>query len=148
MQTRDYEWFKARCAPRETGCWEWRGARFVTGYGAFQTSTDGKSVKCYAHRAMMEVLLGRSLGRHELVMHTCDNPPCINPAHLRVGTARDNARDAAKKGRFPYQRCMSEADVRAIRSAPGTQTEIAKRFGISQSAVSRIRRRQIWQHVD
>lgn len=76
------------------GCWEWSGKRTGKGYG--QLTIRGKEI--YAHRHAWEITNGGiPAGRY--VMHDCDNPPCINPQHLRIGTPQDNADDMFRKGR-------------------------------------------------
>jgi len=92
-------------------------------------------------------------------MHTCDNPPCVNPAHLRIGTIGDNNRDRSNKGRGRENRQsgtdnpnakLQESDVREIIAAlreGETQMAIASRFGVKQPQVSRIARRVQWAHL-
>ena len=80
------------------GCWLRKGALFKTGYGAFML--NGKAV--YAHRFALE-LHGVAPGKL-FVMHSCDNPRCVNPAHLSVGTSADNTKDMMSKGRHAYQK--------------------------------------------
>ena len=89
-----------------------------------------------------------------LVLHRCDNPPCCNPKHLFLGTKLDNARDRASKGRGRDQRGernpsakLTEAEVREIRSAIGSQAAIAARYGVTQTAVSLIVRNKNWSQV-
>lgn len=77
-------------------CWLWTGST-TRGYG--QIRSGGRVV--YAHRFALEQALGRKLAAHELACHTCDNPACVNPAHLWPGTHRDNAADSVRKGRHP-----------------------------------------------
>lgn len=80
-------------APDE--CWEWQGATVGEGYGSFFDPGGTRR----AHRFSMELLLGRKLRSNELVCHHCDNPPCVNPAHLYVGSAQDNVDDMMARGR-------------------------------------------------
>ena len=75
-------------------CWIWTAGRFATGYGCFRL--QGKSLK--AHRVAYELEVGPiPLGLN--VLHRCDVPLCVNPAHLWVGTARENNADMLEKGR-------------------------------------------------
>jgi len=78
-----------------TGCWNWTGKQNEHGYGAIQV--EGKYTR--AHRAMF-FMLNPDADKSLVVMHTCDNPQCINPTHLTLGTQKDNMMDMHKKGRF------------------------------------------------
>lgn len=80
------------------GCWEWQGARDKDGYGRIRGTEHGRSYMIRAHRASFEHHV-RSLRPGEHVCHTCDNPPCVNPAHLYAGDAACNGRDKALRGR-------------------------------------------------
>ena len=88
----------------ETGCWLWLGGlrknSSPTGidYGAFHL---GQNKYVTAHRASFMAHFGEiPVGMH--VLHSCDNPQCVNPDHLRVGTAKENKADAVKRGRAKY----------------------------------------------
>lgn len=76
------------------GCWEWQAARDRGGYGVF--SVTGKQVR--AHRLAFKLSTGIDPGE-AMVLHRCDNPPCVRPDHLWLGDAKANANDAAVKGR-------------------------------------------------
>lgn len=88
--------FWPRVAKLDSGCWEWQGARNHTGgYGV--TCRDGKNIM--AHRASWELHRG-PVPPGLFVLHHCDNPPCVNPDHLYVGTKSDNGKDAFNRGQI------------------------------------------------
>lgn len=129
----------------KTGCLEWQGARSRKGYGEIG---DGKYHQ--AHRAAYALAFGEfELCLH--VLHRCDNPCCINPEHLFLGTNYDNVLDRMAKGRSSGARRghnpnakLTEAQVREIRADRRTQKLIARAYGISQSTVSSIKRGATW----
>jgi len=77
----------------ETGCWEWNG-KLLAGYGVFRWNSKQQK----AHRASYEQYKG-AIPDGYFVCHSCDNPKCVNPDHLWVGTQSDNIKDAVRKGR-------------------------------------------------
>jgi len=118
-------------------CWEWQGAR-SHGYGRLKFR--GKLF--LAHRVAYTLAHGPITDVRMLVMHSCDNPPCCNPAHLSLGSYLDNARDMDAKGRAkrpgPKSRLTPDM-IRQICESDKSQRGTADAFGISRAYV-----RQIW----
>lgn len=83
----------------KSGCWQWKGSSNKDGYGT--TRYMGKSIM--AHRLSF-LLHGGEIPDGMCVLHSCDNPPCVNPDHLFLGTHQDNMDDMARKGRRYYKR--------------------------------------------
>lgn len=147
-------WEKVKIGPADD-CWIWQG-KPVGGYGRI---TIGGSV-IRAHRLSWQLAHG-PIPEGMLVCHNCpggDNPLCVNPAHLFLGTNADNTADKIAKGRARYAQGsrvsgakLTEADVLVIRDlrADGhTYQRIAARFRVSERAISRITRGEGWGHVD
>jgi hypothetical protein len=132
------------------GCWPFMGARNNKGYG--QMRVNGKMFP--AHRVAFIVASGCHPGPL-FVLHRCDNPPCCNPAHLFLGTAGDNIRDCAAKGRTARGEShraskLTKDVVGEIRrlSSEGVQgLAIARRFGVTPQTISHIVTRKTWRHV-
>jgi len=136
-------------------CIEWTGCLGNKGYG--QRLIKGKSY--LTHRLAYVEHHGLSIEDIDgmLVCHRCDNPPCLNPGHLFLGTHKDNMADMYAKGRENPPRGsrnhtskLTEADIPIIRqmlSVGMTQVSIAKRFGVWQTAISKIKRGVRWSHI-
>ena len=134
-----------------TGCWLWAGAVGSDGRGLFRLGSQGSPEK--AHRAAWKLLVGPIPtfdGHHGMcICHRCDNPICVNPAHLFLGTQLDNMRDMNAKGRNGRTKLTGKS-VASIRALAGhvAQCDIAEMFSVTQGVVSKIIRRATWRHVN
>lgn len=121
---------------RGRGCWEYSGFRNPAGYGFIYGWTSK-----LAHRVAYEVLTGQRIPNGLMVCHRCDNPPCCNPKHLFLGTARDNNRDRILKGRFLTGRRFLQTDEErrkyreALNDLSLTCADVARMFGGRRSSV-------------
>lgn len=132
-------------------CWLWT-ASTVRGYGHFGCRRKGKWTMLRSHIHAYERYKGDRNGL--LVLHKCDNPLCVNPEHLFLGTHKDNSQDMIKKGRFGYPRAanhqhLSFTFAEQVRdyhknNPTAKQIEIASRFNISTQQTSRMLRNNIW----
>lgn len=131
-------------AVAETGCWEWSGGRDGRGYGQHQLGR--------AHRVMYQLHHGVTLTRDQFVCHHCDNPPCVNPAHLFLGTAAENTADAKAKGRMRTTDDFESvvhltdeqvAEIRTLHARGHLQRHLAKHYGVTANYLGRIVRGQV-----
>lgn len=147
------ERFWRRVNKTET-CWLWTGTTSRGGYGMINF---GEKIRT-AHRVSWEIANGpipKGDGYHgTCVLHRCDNPPCVNPDHLFLGTVADNNRDREQKdrGNQPKGKAngwakLTEDQVLDIRDGGGTTKEAGERHGVAQAHVSKIRLRKVWGHL-
>jgi hypothetical protein len=152
-----YDWIRQQIETRFDieKCWPWPHHRTKQGYGRLGRAGD-PCRNILAHRAAFEILHG-----HEPMpkgRHTCDHPWCFNPYHVAEGTQAQNVADmmerghhVAKKGSEHGGAKLTDEQVREIRSLYDSgifQPQIAKQFGLCQTSVSRIVRRDSWKHVE
>ncbi len=138
-----------RRVEKSDDCWTWQGAT-IRGYGALMV--DHRTT--YAHRLSWELANG-PIPPGLLVLHHCDNPPCVRPDHLFVGTQLDNIRDAAAKGRTSSgegrsNRKVSADDVRLMRRLHEdglNSIQLAKLFPIGSRTIRKILTGKNWRHV-
>ncbi|TSA41005.1 MAG: HNH endonuclease [Verrucomicrobiales bacterium] len=132
-------------------CWIFSGGKKGRGYGQHRFQGQSQS----AHRVSFQLCKGE-IPKGILVCHTCDNPPCVNPDHLFLGTGKDNAQDMLKKGRENKEKgskrycskLTEETCLQLKRLLPSmTDVQLSKRFGISRMAVWFIRNGLRWMHV-
>ena len=174
MRENIYRQFMAKTNVTDDGCWDWRGVRNEQGYGCIWY----KKHWIKAHRASLALFEGFDIKSTLLVCHHCDNPSCVNPDHLFIGTHKENVRDCMAKGRFkghlnnPYTRTgrprthrrrqqngslnwaskLTEADVVVIRRLYDVgeydRRKLAKRFNVAPKTISRVVHRKYWKHIN
>jgi hypothetical protein len=136
----DRFWSKVR---KTDDCWTWTAAVQGNGYGVFSMPTGhGKGRVERAHRVAWELSYG-PIPEGMDVCHRCDNPPCVRPKHLFLGSWDENMADARRKGRTErWQVKLSPVQVQEIRVRHGvlgeTGASLARRFGVSPALVSMI----------
>lgn len=127
-------------------CWEWNGAKLKAGYGFFRIDSHRNIT---AHK-MSYMLANGDISYGLLVCHKCDNPSCVNPSHLFLGTSKENSQDMTSKNRqvrgekASHPKKLSVDEVQEIRVADWTHREIAKVYGVNQSTVTRIKNNKRW----
>lgn len=150
--TAEFFWSRVDKSGGPDACWPWMLSRRGKGYG--QVCIGNRRV-CDTHRVAHVLAVGPIPDGH-FVCHSCDNPPCCNPAHLWIGTPDDNVRDMMRKGRRVWRGLpgqtnprarLSNEQVRAIRKMEGSGVSIAKRFGVHPVTISHIRTGRSWKSV-
>lgn len=154
------EWFWQQVEPKwtdawKTGlsepCWEWQHTKATDGYGA--VSYEGRQRK--AHRVAWVLATGEIIPKGMYLCHRCDNPPCVNPEHLYVGTNQQNQRDAVERGQHNPQRGEAHGmarltleqvqEMRRLFADGLNQRELADRFGTTLANVHLIVRGKKWK---
>lgn len=140
------------------GCWIWTGATTYGGYGVINSGgRNGKIIR--AHR-LSWILHHGPLADNIDICHTCDNPPCVNPAHLFTGTAKTNAADMLSKGRarggaprgeqHPQTKFTNE-QILSLRTSYATGEisirALARQYGVDKKSIQQIVRRRTWTHI-
>ena len=127
-------------------CWEWRGPRLPKGYGYL--TVGGRHV--YAHRLAFEWATG---ARPQVVRHSCDNPPCVNPSHLLAGSVSDNIADKLERGRQPAGESVATAkltttavdQIRHLVAAGLSDARIAAVYAVHRQSIANIRTGKTWR---
>jgi len=148
--------FLKKIDPRPSGCWHWKD---YTSETRRPHLWDGTKTIRAAHAALI-VMRNEHVPKGMAVCHKCDNPMCVNPDHLFIGTQRENMRDCVAKGRNggksgpgpgpgmknPKAK-LTDADVLAIRASTEPDRVLADRYGVTRPNIYSIRRRRIWTHL-
>lgn len=150
------ERFEAKYTPEpNSGCWLWTGCRAAFGYGRINAADNGPAQVKNAHRVSWEMNKGE-IPDGLCVLHKCDNPACVNPDHLFLGTRRDNVHDMVSKkrnrsgdqrGERHGGRKLSSEDVRDIRKRERSATDYAEHYGVHWRHIYAVWRSEKWQSV-
>lgn len=137
------------------GCWNWTGPVDIKkgGYGIIHDRESGQN---RSHRVMWILCYG-DIPKNMWVLHTCDNPRCVKPSHLYLGTSVENSRDRVIRGRGAYGTKNGGGvkldDVKIIQikemfnTGKITKAHLARIFGVSETTIYRIVRGKSWKHV-
>ena len=137
------------------GCWIWKGSTNQAGYGRIEVGSEN----CYVHRISWIISRKRIIPEGMLIIHSCDNPSCWRPDHLKLGTNQSNSDDKVHKGR--QAKLSGESNSRAIltwtivRSIRkmyakklASHSDFASMYGVSRSTITQIINNKIWQEQD
>lgn len=134
---------------KDGDCWEWMGSKFRDGYGQFHAANRNRR----AHRYSYELYVG-PIPADLCVCHRCDNPSCVDPEHLFLGTNQENATDRQMKGRTsrPYglwhgSAKLTPEKVQEIRSSRKTGAQLAREFSVSEALICNVRKGRAWPHI-
>lgn len=146
-------WNRVSKANHPQGCWEWTAGCHEFGYGLAELNIGGVVLR-NAHRVSWYYSYGTIPAHY--VLHTCDNPKCVNPDHLFEGTHLENMQDMVEKGRGHLgskhgMAKLTEADIPIIRRAyannEGSYRFLADMFGVTSGTIANILQGKTWRHV-
>lgn len=146
-------WKQVVIVPYDNGCWLWSGHTNQKGYGQIGRGAAGAG-EIKAHALSWIIHYGR-IPEGKCVLHRCDNPPCVNPNHLWIGTRLDNNRDSVSKGRnqrgekHRFSKFTNQ-DINDIRSLwpQMNQADLARRYNVNWSAIWKIVHKKTWKHIE
>lgn len=133
----------------KTPCWTWTAGKISAGYGSF--SVDGKETR--AHRYSYELYVGK-IPKGLLVRHRCDNPACVNPEHLLLGTDKDNAKDRCRRGRGNEGEKQGNSVLKTFQvieifksKESKSSNYLAQKYKISPTTIFDIWSGRTWSHL-
>lgn len=136
----------------ENECWEWLGSLNEKGYGKISV---GRKFELRAHRLSYSLSINKPMSSNLCVLHSCDNPMCVNPKHLSEGTHADNTKDCVNKGRNSpppvsygenhHNTKITNEEFQNIQNDNRKYKLIAKEYNLCEETVGRIKRNQTWK---
>ena len=146
LKERFEEKFVKGCPDR---CWEWMASKNGKGYGQISVGNRTETASRVAYRIYVgEIPSG------VCVLHRCDNPICVNPNHLFLGSQKDNIRDCSNKGRLfitsgerNAHSKLTKMDVIEIRLSSMPSSVIKDEYGVTKDTINKVRRRATWKNV-
>lgn len=143
-------WGNVRKSSDKNICWPWSCSVDRDGYGETVRRIHGVIVR-KAHRIAYAYFYKKTPTAS--VLHSCDNPSCCNPHHLREGDAFDNARDKVARNRQPIgerqpRSKLTDDIVRVMRASPLSAAELGRQYGVSQGVAYKAKHRKAWKHVE
>lgn len=137
-------------------CWSWTAAKNPQGYGKIGTGGKGSKIEG-AHRVSWMLHNNQDIPAGLFVLHSCDNPECTNPKHLRIGTKSDNMKDMYERarqgkrnlpiGELNKKAVLTHGKVIYIRSSLKTNGQLADELGVSKTCIRLARIGETWQHI-
>jgi len=136
-------------------CWNWTGNKLPSGYGQISIGAK-KEMSKGAHRVSWELANNSDIPKNMYVMHKCDNPSCVNPNHLTIGTAKENTQDMIRKGRKKTvaplgtengKSLLDAEKVLLIRSSNLNHAALGRQLGVSPNCVRGVRIGRTWAHI-
>jgi len=140
----------------EDECWHWTGQILSNGYGRISVGARNLGNEL-AHRVSWRLANKQEIPEKMVVMHKCDNPKCVNPNHLNIGTHKQNTQDMITKGRKMVVSPKGEGNgkslldaekVRLIRSSKLNHAELGRQLGVSTSCIRGVRSGRTWSHIE
>jgi hypothetical protein len=135
-------------------CWGWIGAQTKDGYGSFSPNAKHRKGRRWRLAHRYSWLLATGAPPHMLVLHKCDNPLCVRPDHLFLGTDADNVADRARKKRHRGEERWNAkltnaqaADIKAALRRGEPQSKLAREYGIHTTTIQQIASGRCWDHV-
>jgi hypothetical protein len=150
-------WEKVDQSGGPEACWPWRGDKHTLGYGVISRGRRGQQKHFYAHRVAFQIVHGPIPPDRPYVCHSCDNPPCCNPAHLFAGmhtkgrgtAGRPMAPITVQRGENHGQAKLTSEKVAAIREAAALgarQVDLAALYGVSAGNIAKVVKHETWSY--